>query len=261
MKNKLIAFILAVVASQVVWSQALNKNIEPPKLVWKKFIQFALKGDVNEAANLAGGEFRKKILKGSPDDQKKFLKEKSGEFENNPGKVNELISQGVNGLQATVLFKPDKGITEIEIKFMFNRNENRWLIISCGKVAGTENPSAASNIKRLKQIAIACWFYSDKNNGKFPENLSTLKERKLIMEQETLSWINPKSGEEKPFIYCQGLSQSDSEKTILAAEPEAVDDKREVLFCDGNVSEITENAFQIQAKKQKWEVKSATAPE
>ena len=110
MKNKLIAFILAVVASQVVWSQALNKNIEPPKLVWKKFIQFALKGDIKEAANLAGGEFRKKILKGSPDDQSKFLKENYGEFENNPGKVNELIAQGVTGFRQPSYSSPTRAL-------------------------------------------------------------------------------------------------------------------------------------------------------
>lgn len=120
MNNKLIAFILALAVSPIAWSQAPNKNIEPPKLVWKKFVQFAIKGDVKEALNLTAGDFRKKILKGSQEDQEKFLKQEFEEFENTPGKVNELIGKGANGLQATVVFKPDSGIGETKINFAFS---------------------------------------------------------------------------------------------------------------------------------------------
>lgn len=255
MKKILCFFILSLLFSTAVWSQALNKNIEPPKLVWRKFIQSALKGDVTGAVSFTAADLGKKIKRGTREDQEKFLKEEFKEFENTPGRVNELIGQGVNGLQASVIFKPSSGIGETEVKFVFNKKEKRWLIISYGKVAGTENSTVVSNIKKLKQIAIACWFYSNKNNGNFPETLSALNDKGLKMEEKTLSWTNSKNGEEKPFISCPGLSQKDSENTILAAAPEATDGKREVLFCNGTVSEINEDAFQAQVKKQKWELK------
>ena len=239
------------------WGGDLSKllPVESPKQVWGNFMKAVAAGDKKKALSFTGGMWHQLISQQPADEMKRNLMRE---------KIvvgAETIGTGDDAGTAVLLLAAQSDKQPIPMQFKLDKVTNTWLILgpdmdemqNRGRKRGGHG-SVISNLNNLKQIGLACRFYSNENDENFPPTLDALKDEFLVNESVYL-WTNVKTGKKRPFIYAPGYTESDSVDIMLAAAPMPVNGKREVLWLDGHAKTISEEKFIKAAKAQKWRLK------
>lgn len=239
------------------WGGDLTKLFpkDSPKKVWAKFVAAAVKADLKTALSLSTGDWKKLVMKEAGDDPDE-LRDEFGKKEFKVGE--EIIGKGDKAGTAILKIAPSAR-KFIDLEFILDKKTNSWKIAGFQELRMRNNRRHVhddnnSNINKLKQIGLACRMYSNVYQECFPNELNDLKTEGFLENDDIYIWTNPKNNEQLPFIYCPGLTESDSVDNMLAAAPMAVDDQREVLWLDGHVKTISEKEFVKNAKEQKWKI-------
>ncbi|MES2597780.1 MAG: hypothetical protein V4662_20780 [Verrucomicrobiota bacterium] len=101
-----------------------------------------------------------------------------------------------------------------------------------------------------KQVGIALKVYAAGNDGRYPEKLSALIAKDLIVDDVLLVVADPQSSQPLPWLYDATLTESSPAEAILLATPFAYrGEKRIIVQNDGSALVIKEEEFQERRKE------------
>ena len=107
------------------------------------------------------------------------------------------------------------------------------------------------DMNTLSQLGKALKMYSMDNNELFPAKLSELTD---YTSGAMLTWVDPKTGKEKDWLYKAGLTEASASSLMQIAAPVTLNGSRLVLYLDGSVAFVSEAEFLKAATKEKWTI-------
>ncbi|MCP5540655.1 MAG: DUF4190 domain-containing protein [Akkermansiaceae bacterium] len=109
-----------------------------------------------------------------------------------------------------------------------------------------ESAKISKEISKARQVLLGCKAYASDYEGKYPPNLKTLMDEGYVDVESVLMWTDPRTGEELPFLYRPGLTDSTRGIEPVIASPRSAVRKRIVGYTGGHVTSFRDAEFDAE---------------